>query len=130
MTAIQAVALYAGINILVLAMLCLPVVQNRNKKKISLGDGDDPQLNAAIRAHGNAAEWVPAALIGLAILALTGIGVLVIHVLGALFTLARFSHAFAFLSGGTRGQGRRIGTAITLLVYLVIAGLLIWKAFS
>ncbi|GJL97829.1 MAG: hypothetical protein DHS20C06_16460 [Hyphobacterium sp.] len=130
MTAIQAVALYAGINILVLALLCLPVVQNRNKKKISLGDGGDPQMNAAIRAHGNAAEWVPAALIGLAILALTGVGTLVIHALGALFTFARLYHAFGFLTAQTGGMGRRIGTTITLLVYLAISGLLIWKAIS
>jgi uncharacterized membrane protein YecN with MAPEG domain len=130
MSAIQAVALYTGINILVLALLCLPVVQNRNKKKISLGDGGDPQLNAAIRAHGNATEWVPAAMIGLAILALTGVGTLVIHALGASFTFARLYHAFGFLTGPTGGMGRRIGTTITLLVYLAIAGLLIWKAIS
>ncbi len=130
MTAMQAVALYAGINILLLALLCLPVVQKRNNKKISLGDGGDPQMNATIRAHGNATEWIPAALVGLVILALTGVGTLVIHVLGALFTFGRLYHAFGFLSGPTGGMGRRIGTTITLLVYLAIAGLLIWKAVS
>lgn len=130
MTAMQAVALYAGINLLILGLLSLPIGLNRNKKKISLGDGGDSQMNALIRAHGNAAEWIPGALIGLTILAMTGTGTLVIHVLGLLFTLARASHAYAFLSGQTTGPGRIFGAAMTLLIYVAMAGLLIWKAIS
>lgn len=130
MTAMQAVALYAGINLLILGLLSLPIGLNRNKKKISLGDGGDSQMNALIRAHGNAAEWIPGALIGLTILAMTGTGTLVIHVLGLLFTLARASHAYAFLSGQATGPGRIFGAAMTLLIYVAMAGLLIWKAIS
>lgn len=130
MTAMQAVALYAGLNLLILGLLSLPIGLNRNKKKISLGDGGDSQMNALIRAHGNAAEWIPGALIGLTLLAMTGMGTLVIHVLGLLFTLARATHAYAFLSGQTTGPGRVFGAGMTFLVFLVIAGLLIWKALS
>ncbi|PIW30289.1 MAG: glutathione S-transferase [Rhodobacterales bacterium CG15_BIG_FIL_POST_REV_8_21_14_020_59_13] len=130
MTAMQVVALYAGLNLLILGLLSLPIGLNRNKKKISLGDGGDSQMNALIRAHGNAAEWIPGALIGLTILAMTGTGTLVIHVLGLLFTLARASHAYAFLSGQTTGPGRIFGAAMTLLIYVAMAGLLIWKAIS
>jgi len=126
----QVVALYAGLNLLILGLLSLPIGLNRNKKKISLGDGGDSQMNALIRAHGNAAEWIPGALIGLTILAMTGTGTLVIHVLGLLFTLARASHAYAFLSGQTTGPGRIFGAAMTLLIYVAMAGLLIWKAIS
>lgn len=126
----QAVALYAGLNLLILGLLSLPIGLNRNKKKISLGDGGDIRMNALIRAHGNAAEWIPGALIGLILLAMTGMGTLVIHVLGLLFTLARLSHAYAFLSGQTTGPARVFGAAMTLLVFIVIAALLIWKALS
>jgi uncharacterized membrane protein YecN with MAPEG domain len=130
MTALQAVALYAAINLLILALISLPIGLNRNKKKVSLGDGGDAQLLALIRGHANAAEWIPGALIGLLLLALTGVGTLVIHILGLMFSIARGSHAYAFLSGQTTGPARVFGASITFIVYLVIAGLLIWKAFS
>ncbi len=130
MTALQAAALYAGLNLLILGLLSLPIGLNRNRKKISLGDGGDGQMNALIRAHGNAAEWIPAALTGLVLLALTGTDTLVIHVLGLLFTLARAAHAYAFLSGQVNGPGRVFGAALTLLIYIAMAGLLIWKALS
>lgn len=130
MTAIQAVALYAGINLLILTFLTVPIGLNRNRKKISLGDGGDPRMTALIRAHGNAAEWIPGALIGLFLMASLGYGTLFIHIAGGLFTISRGAHAYAFLSDQTVGPARRIGAGLTLLCYLVISGALIWKAIS
>ncbi|MEE2525343.1 MAPEG family protein [Hyphobacterium sp. HN65] len=130
MTAMQAVALYAGINLLILALLSVPIGLNRNKKKISLGDGGDTEMNTLIRGHGNAAEWIPGALFGLFLLATMGLGNLVIHGLGLAFSLARGAHAYAFISGQTTGPARVFGASITFLVYLVIVGLLFWKALT
>lgn len=130
MTALQAVALYAGINLLLLTFLSVPIGLNRIKKKISIGDGGDPQMTALIRAHGNAAEWIPGALIGLFLMASLGYGTLFIHIVGVLFTIARGAHGYAFVSNQTGGPARRIGAGLTLLCYLVISGALIWKAVS
>ncbi|WP_421792533.1 MAPEG family protein [Hyphobacterium sp.] len=130
MTAIQAAALYAGILLAMMALLSLPIGLNRNTKKISLGDGGDADMNRLIRAHGNATEWIPGALIGLFLLASVGVGTLIIHVFGLSLVLARAVHAYAFLSGQTVGPARVLGAAITLLVYLGLAGTLIFKALS
>jgi uncharacterized protein len=130
MTALQAVGLYTALNLLLLALLSIPIGLNRNKKKISLGDGNDTAMTKLIRAHGNAAEWIPGALIGLFLLASLGYGSLVIHIIGVLFTIARGAHAYAFLSGKTEAPARVFGAAITLLAYVAISGALIWKAIS
>ncbi|WP_421785744.1 MAPEG family protein [Hyphobacterium sp.] len=130
MTALQAVALYASLNLLLLALLSVPIGLNRNRKKIDLGDGNDIEMTALIRGHGNAAEWIPGALIGLFLLASLGIGTLIIHLLGLAFTLARGAHAYAFFTKQTTGPGRIFGAGLTLLVYIAIALLLLWKALA
>lgn len=130
MTALQAVALYAAINLFLLALLSVPIGLNRNKKKISLGDGNDVEMTALIRGHGNAAEWIPGALVGLFLLASLGYGTLLIHTLGLAFTIGRGAHAYAFVSQQTTGPARIFGASLTLLVYLAIAALLLWKALT
>ena len=130
MTAIQSVGLYAGINLLVLLFLSVPIGLNRNKKKVSMGDGGDAEMTALVRGHGNAAEWIPGALIGLFLMASLGFGTLVIHIFGGLFTVSRLAHGFAFVTNQTGSPARRVGAALTLLCYLGISGALIWKAFS
>ncbi len=130
MTALQAVALYAGLNILLLVVLAVNVSLNRQRAKVSLGVGSDPGLEQACRAHGNATETVPAALIGLVLLGLLGTGTLAIHALGIALTLGRGLHAYGLLTEPGRSFGRLIGTALTSLVLLASALLLLSKAIS
>ena len=61
-------ALYTGLFILLLLALAANVVRNRLSGHVSLGDGGNPSLQKAVRAHGNATEYVPIVLIGLAVL--------------------------------------------------------------
>jgi len=53
MTNIQIVALYAGINLIILPILMFRVGQARQSSKTSLGNGDDFHLLTRVRAHGN-----------------------------------------------------------------------------
>ena len=54
-------ALYAGLIGLLLLALAARISGLRRQRKIGLGDGGDPLLLRAIRAHGNTVEWgVPA----------------------------------------------------------------------
>ncbi|MGK0266495.1 MAG: putative membrane protein YecN with MAPEG domain [Maricaulis sp.] len=130
MTVMQAVALYAGLNILLLVILAVNVSLNRQRAKISLGIGSDTGLEQACRTHGNAAENLPPALIGLVLLGLLGTGTLVIHALGIALTLGRGLHAYGLLSEPGRSFGRVTGTALTWLVLLASALLLLAKAVS
>lgn len=59
----QVTMIVAGMLGLSMLGLGMSVVQFRMKARISLGDGDNPDLQTRIRAHGNAAEWIPIGLI-------------------------------------------------------------------
>lgn len=127
MTKLDWVAVFAGANLLILFVLALLVVQARIKHKVTLGDGGNPAVLQAMRAHANGVEYVPAALVGLALLAfLEPAPVEAVLALGGTLTLARLFHAVGLSSSGGRSLGRAVGTLGTWLAYLGIAGLLVW----
>jgi|TARA_R110002073_G_scaffold3162_1_gene21046 uncharacterized membrane protein YecN with MAPEG domain len=130
MSIMQAVAFYASLNILLLLGLAINVSLTRRRTKISLGDGGNPKLEQACRAHGNATENVPLALVALALLGLLGTGTLIIHALGIALTLGRGLHAYGLLTGSGPSIGRVTGTALSWLVLLASGLLLLVKAHS
>ena len=76
--AMQAVALWVGLNIGLTFLLAMNVVRYRR-----MGETADPaRLEGAIRAHGNNTEYVPVILLGMAMLAAMGVSVNSIHILG------------------------------------------------
>lgn len=128
MTALEAAALYTALNLLILLVLGLGAAFARGRHKISIGTGGVVDMEVRFRAHANAAEWIPGALIGLVLIALAGMPVLLIHGLGIALTLARFAHGVTLGSGRHTGPGRSFGAILTALVYLVMVGALFWYA--
>ncbi len=120
MTSIEAAGLWVGVNILLLIYLSFRVGQARSMFKVSLGDGDNPELTKAIRTQGNYIEYAPAAIGGLITLALLGAQPIVIHCLGAVFFAGRIAHLLG-LGMNKWGQGRTIGTLLTMVTLLVTA---------
>lgn len=59
----QVTTVTAGLLGLLLLVLGMRVVQLRMKTRISLGVGDSAEMETRVRAHGNAAEWIPIGLI-------------------------------------------------------------------
>jgi uncharacterized protein len=124
-------SVYAGINLLILFILALGVMNARLKHKVSLGDGGNPAVLQAMRAHANATEYVPAALIGLGLLAiLDPVPLLAVQVLGGVFTAGRVLHGFGLSTNAGRSAGRAFGTLGTWLAFLGIGGYLIWAGLS
>jgi uncharacterized membrane protein YecN with MAPEG domain len=106
----------AGLIGLLAALLSMRVGRVRTAKKISLGDGGDPEMIAAIRAHANLIEYAPLCLL-LVYLAADFHGFWLTAILSVVFLLARVFHA-----GGMTGlvpNGRFIGTAGTIAVLVV-----------
>ena len=130
MTALQAIALYAGLNILLILFLAANVSRHRRRAKISLGTGKDAGLEQAIRAHGNTVEYTPIALIGIYLVSALGFPVLMVHALGTGLTLGRFVYAYGLLSSPGPSIGRLVGTALTWLSLLISGLLLIWAALT
>jgi uncharacterized membrane protein YecN with MAPEG domain len=56
-------ALYAALQGLVMIGLLIPLGRLRSQTNVSLYDGGNPQLAAAIRRHANWTEYVPFALL-------------------------------------------------------------------
>ena len=126
MTVLSAAALYTGINILLLFLLSFRVVGSRMRTKVSLGTGGDPDLELRIRAHGNAAEYIPASMLGLIVLALLSVPVLAIHVLGGVFTHGRLLHALGL--SATILWARQFGMILSWLGMLGIGAYVVYAA--
>ncbi len=114
--------LYAGSLALWFLVLSYRVV-GRRRAGISLGDGGDPGMLRVVRGHANFAEYVPLALIMLAILELGGTPPIVLHVLGLALLAGRLLHGYALSFTQQFGFGRFWGTLLTYGV-LVIEALL------
>jgi uncharacterized membrane protein YecN with MAPEG domain len=126
---VRAVAVFficAGLIGVLAVLLTLNVGRIRTRKKISLGDGGDPEMVAAIRAHGNLIEFAPLCL--LIIWLLNGpYGHRTIAVMGIILLISRLLHAGGMLGvipmGRTAGA---VGTTVLLAVasiMLVLAGI-------
>lgn len=104
---------YLAANALLLLVLAFGVTRQRVKTKVSFGDGGVPALQQAIRVHGNAVEYVPIAMLLLIALELAGLGEVLLHVLGVVFTSSRVIHALGLGSRMGRSFGRYWGTVGT-----------------
>ncbi len=121
----HAAALWTGLNLLLLLALSLLVVRQRAAHKVLIGDGGVPGLVRAGRAFGNATEYVPVCLVGLAVLAAVGAPAIVIHALGAALFVGRVGHAVGLSRSEGSSAGRAVGTLLTWLVMLATGVLLV-----
>ncbi|CAN5171333.1 MAPEG family protein [soil metagenome] len=124
-TAGHAAALWTGLNLLLLLVLSLLVVRQRRAHKVMICDEGVPELVRASRAFGNAVEYVPVCLVGLAVLAAVGAPALLIHALGGALFIGRAAHAVGLSRSASTSPGRAIGTLFTWIVMLATGVLLV-----
>jgi uncharacterized protein len=124
----HALALWTGLHLILLLVLSLLVVRQRQKHKIAFGDDGVPELAQSVRAFGNATEYVPAALIGLAALAIAGAPPMVIHLAGVVLFAGRVIHAIGLSTSGGTSFARAIGIVLTWVAYIFLAAALLFYA--
>jgi uncharacterized membrane protein YecN with MAPEG domain len=131
MLRLEAAAVYVGLNILVLLILSYLVMAGRRRHKIVLGEGENAEFLRAVRAHANAAEYIPAGLVGIVVLALLepAAPLWLLHGSGLSLTAGRILHGIG-LHTGTLNFGRMIGMVLTWLAYLLIGGGLLYAGLS
>lgn len=117
--ALAAVALYAGLNALVLCWLAAHIGRLRGALKIYMGDDGHPRMIRAMRGQANFVEYTPVALILLLVMALMGAPALAIHLLGAALTIGRVLHALHFTAEDAPGWQRGAGAVLTLMTVLL-----------
>ncbi len=117
--------LFALLHILLMLVLAVRVVGHRRALKIGIGDGGDKALARKVRAHANFVEYVPMALLMLALLELSGLDAMWLWALGGTLLLARVLHAAGLSRHAGYSFGRFWGTVLTwgVLAGMAIAGL-------
>jgi uncharacterized membrane protein YecN with MAPEG domain len=131
MLRLEVVALYAAVNILILLVLAVLVMMGRRKHKIVLGDGANEDFTRAVRAHANAAEYIPVGLIGLLLIALLdpAAPLWTLHAAGISLTLGRTLHGVG-LHTGKLNAGRMFGMVLTWLSLIIIVIGLLYAGLS
>lgn len=118
--------LFASLHALLLLALIAPISRHRHRHKIGLGSGGDPVLERKIRAHANFIEFVPIALVLLALLELAGLQPDWLWMFGGALLLARVMHALGLSRHAGYSFGRFWGTVLTMLVLLGMAVAGLW----
>ena len=124
----HAAALWVGLHLILLLVLSVLVVRQRRLHGVALGDADIPQLTQAVRAFGNATEYVPAGLVALAVLAMTGAPPMVVHLVGLTLLAGRIAHAVGLSRSGGASVLRSAGAILTWLADILGGVALIFYA--
>ncbi len=122
--------LYAGILGVIYIGLSFMVIRKRLKNQIGVGHNKNEPLMRAIRVHANFAEYVPLALILMAIVELNSLNPfeaapLYLHGLGITLVLARVGHAYGLTKSIGTSPGRFGGTLATFGVLIILSVLAI-----
>ena len=118
-------SIYAGLSGLLLVWLAYRTIKARRVNKIKLGDGGVFELQSAIRAHGNFAEYMPITIILLFLFEYNGAPVWMIHLIGTTFLIGRLIHAQGLLKDNLRKRVQGMGVTLTVLIGLSIANIAI-----
>jgi uncharacterized membrane protein YecN with MAPEG domain len=122
--------IYAAVAALLIVFLAVRVTLRRRAIKVGIGNGGDALLARRIRAHGNAAEYLPLALLLLLILELNQTQPLLLHIFGCVLIAGRLLHGFGLSTSPAVTPGRAIGIALSWFVIAAMALLLIWQALA
>jgi len=126
-------ALAASILAILLTMLALKVVKLRQKEKVSVGDGGNDELQRAVRAHANLAEYAPIGLILIACAEFNGVPRLLLAILAIAFVAGRVMHPAGMQNNGSFAA-RVNGMRLTLVSLLALAAVnilwLLWRVIT
>lgn len=108
--------LYAAVFGFVFVALSVRTIRLRRRLQVAIGDGEQPLLARAARAHANFAEYVPLSLLLLYFLETqTGAGAW-LHVLCSTLLVGRIIHAFGISQEKESYRYRVLGMALTFTV--------------
>lgn len=116
---------YAAALAILFMILSLRVIAARRGRRVGFGSGGDADLERRIRVHANFAEYVPFALLILAMAELRGAPALWLHLAAALLLAGRVAHAFGVSRTHTDDWGRILGMAGSQTAILIGAVLLL-----
>lgn len=120
--------LYAGILLSLMLALGMRVGTLRRKFRIGIGTEKSKPLAKAVGAHANAAENIPAAILLMALLELTGHAAWLLHAIGVILVIARIFHALGVSRHAGYSSGRFYGILVSWGLMLGMCVLLVLHA--
>ena len=114
-------AIYASVLALIILALGINVTAHRIKLRISIGDGGHPQMLRMIRLHANAIEYIPIALLLMALYEINGGWHWALHIVGIALVAGRLIQTAGMWANDVAGNGRRIGQLLTWLSLAALA---------
>lgn len=123
-------AFYAALSALLIVVLAIRVTLYRRSARIGIGDNGDHALAKRIRAHANAVELIPIALILLLTAELLAIEAMWLHVFGIATVLGRVLHAWGLSKSGGVTVPRGAGYVLTLAAIVTMAIILLWQSIA
>lgn len=119
-------SLYLALLVMLIVALAVRVAVARLRTRTGLGEGTDKHLHSAIRAHGNAVEHIPLALMLMFAAEYSGLGTLWLHIAGITLIASRILHTWGLHQSHGKSLGRQYGM---LLCWLTMIGLSVYLIF-
>ena len=118
-------AIYLAVLALLYAALGIQVARLRRGNRVVFGDGGNMELRSAIRAHAHFAEYVPIIALMVAMLEMSGLSAMRVHLLMGTLLVARLLHPLGMYSkpGTWQFSAGRVGGIVITISVLVAAAL-------
>lgn len=113
--------LYAGILGLIYMALSFYTIAGRFKHQVLIGNGDNDDMLARIRTHGNFAEYVPLALLLMFMMEYHGMADGVTHGFGIALVLSRVVYSLTLSKIVNIPYGRQAGTVVTFIAIIALS---------
>ncbi|MBX9684083.1 MAG: MAPEG family protein [Hyphomicrobium sp.] len=123
-------ALYAALLTPLLIFLSVRVIKARRGASVAIGDGGNPALMRAMRVQANFTEYVPLALILMALAESLQSPALALHALGVALVVGRSIHAYGVSQVSETINIRVAGMVTTFTVLGCLALLCLAGAIS
>jgi uncharacterized protein len=114
-------ALTASLLSIIFMIISIRIIKLRHQYKISLGAQGHDDLERAIRAHGNFAEYTPITLILILCAEANNANWIILLILAFFFILGRIIHAYAFIFNKQHFKFRVRGMVLTFSALISLA---------
>jgi uncharacterized membrane protein YecN with MAPEG domain len=128
--ALEITAFYAAILAFYYVAFAFHVSFIRAATGVRTGDGGNPTMLTAIRRHGNMAEFMPFALVMMALAEAGGLGPAWLHASGILLIAGRVIHPFGITNDGGPLAARVVGQISTYAATLIPAAAILLAALT
>ena len=113
------VPIFSAFFAVLFVLLSINVIGARRKHKVGLGTGQNTSVERAMRVHANFAEYVPFALLLMALLELNKANSLLLIGLSSVLLVGRLVHAYGVSMENERFAFRVSGMMMTFTVVLI-----------